>query len=482
MGKKVVSIILTICILLSSNIFNINTNAEEKSELIGIVSEVTSEDLVTLKKDKIYEIENNVFETLTLVTHYNEKSSIDYKIYYNSKRIDKLDYDGDLADVRLSKGEKVAIGVRNEDTEVYIPKEIQGTLKEINEPVCQSIILEKGKTLQYSAGEERIAFDTSASKDNNLRYVSKSEEFVEPGFGYYYLYNRVKGTMLFSQQIEEYQVMVGDEIEFYIPYGYKDRYKIINKKIIEEMDIEGDTYYEVIHNGDIEYNTEFYLDRADDETTNYIAANCNNVWKFDIRYNDYKNIIVGYRSAIRFKVNSNETRKLYMPYEFKNTVKKAEKSYIDEFIINRDNPQCIVENQFLDRKIYIFSDKEGSEGSAVITYEDGDISNPISIKDGDYFTINKGDSIKFIADSDSEFKIYTPNDEAYNEFEVEDFNMDKKIDVVDLSIIAKEYNKKSPYFDKDNINIELKEFRYDLDLNEDNIIDLYDLVNVSKKM
>lgn len=437
---------------------------------------ISEEDFVTLEKDKVYQFENMTKDKIVLKAQENKNSSIDYKVPIDGGGIRHLDYNSNIEGKVIEAGCKAILGVRNEDTKFYLPKEYQNGLIEINEPVAEIIRLEQNQTLRYETIGAPIAYDTSGTENNGLRYIIKyyyTKDWLDENDWIFDVYG---GSFDYDMDIIEYQVKSGEYMEFYLPYEYKDNYKIIDKKIVEKVDIKPSSFYEINHNTEkLKCGTVAYLEKDIEENIDFTVQNGNyGLYRIGENYTGDRMIIL-FGDVFKFKFNGSENRSLYIPYELKDSIKEIDTLNMDKFEVEEKESLEITNDEFIKKEGIIRSNKKGGTCEVETKNKYGE-SVKSTIYDNGTFSLDKGESVVITPGEGSSYTVITPNDCAYTEFKVEDINKDKKIDVLDLAIVSKSYNHNKDEFE----NVQKFDFR--CDLNEDNIIDLYDLVLVSKQM
>ncbi|MCR4945086.1 MAG: glucosaminidase domain-containing protein [Clostridium sp.] len=142
-----------------------------------------------------------------------------------------------------------------------------------------------------------------------------------------------------------------------------------------------------------------------------------------------------------------------------------------QLLLNTSTSSVLNENGSLIYDVYNYVTTRGSHIGAVSAFE----KMPVKNMNGQlYYAIDKETPLS-TGDYNWSSKGYIPINsvklinQGKNYFDNEDVNMDTKIDTLDLTNVAKNYNKTSGFNSR-------------IDINKDGIVDIYDLVKISTKI
>ncbi|MBD7913251.1 hypothetical protein, partial [Clostridium cibarium] len=326
-----------------------------------------------IEKDKNYEISNNTgnFTKILTDTISSSNNRYDY-VYYNES--------GSVAEVGIyEKGNiNIAKGCRKKislssgyNSRIYMPYELKDMMKEVDNPavfkfvatpsVSYEINNNVGKAFKvqsdgnYTKNYDYIDYDSSG-KIANLDTQRYENFIVENGHK------------------KRISLSVGSEITFFVPYEYKNTVKEVQTPAFYKVTATADKSYEINNNtaksisvlNDNDYNNKYeYIDY---DKTGEITKQV--VGKYD-------NFAVESGHKRRISLNAGTGIKLYVPYEYKDTVKESQSPAFYKVIatgnksyeINNNTAKSISilnDNDYNNKYEYIDYDKTGEIAKQVV--------------------------------------------------------------------------------------------------------------------
>ncbi|MBD7913252.1 dockerin type I domain-containing protein, partial [Clostridium cibarium] len=440
----------------------------DKSKNAKIINEPVFQELL-LDKDKNYEIGNNTDDTFTSLVKeigYN-KSSYDFMDFDNNGKITKVERDI-LENNNIEPHHKIRMSLfKGNGLKLYIPYENRNMIKEVSTPVFYQFNLEKNKTYEIinKTGIDVVVYNYN--KESELKY--DLVKYDENG-NIISSYKDTDGSFWsVNNKREKISISQGENSILYIPYEMKDMIKSTNIPVFYEKHIEKGKSYEVVNNSD----------KSIKVSKNQTGNNYYELIEYDENGDMEKYIpqsgefIIEGKHKGRLKAKTGEEFNLYLPYEYKDIIKEVSMAPYYEVNLSKGE-QCVIKNNS-DHLLYFATSSSSSDRYSICVYDSNtrliNYANPIY---SNSMPVKANESIVIEGGKAQTVTLKIPYEAmGFDEkYENEDLNKDGQVDMLDLAIEGNSYNR--TYKDKKWVGRE--------DVNFDGIIDIYDMVRVSKKV
>ena len=462
MGKKI-SVICCVVIL----IFNIISG--QKVVNAAATNEVEYYEL-TLEKNVTYEIENKGNSYYYILPIDNTSSSNNFSYISTNKdgSISGIDYDASYS-IILNINQKMRFRLNSGSIKLKVPVETEGSMIKTNVPIFHQFKALKGESYEFLNNDKDISILNNA-QDNNSKYSCVS--YDKGGNITSLIYDRVSNLVASKGERVKLAVDTTKPMDVYIPYEFKDSYKKLDTPIIEKVLMLPNETYTMFNstNNSLVFNT----------STSTTFSETYDLIKKDIygdiislAKNTRETLSLNAKERINLSLCSGDSLILYLPYEYKDMLKKDDKKVFHEerieagksvTIKNTTERTTILLDNFIATSSYYDLDMYDEYG--VLKYSKEHIMGRVTIPEG-YTAKITNNGIKAMS-------FFMPYDFKYpaTSFAKEDINKDSYIDILDISYVAEGYN-----LTKNDVDYKLI-----YDINNDGIIDIYDIVSVSRKI
>ncbi|MBU3137182.1 hypothetical protein KPL39_12990, partial [Clostridium gasigenes] len=298
---------------------------------------------LTMEKGKNYEFKNSSnkkIEVLTSAGSSNNEGKYDLLKFDSSGNI-KSNFKNEYSEIGVNVGEKIRINISiGNNIKLYVPYEYKDMYKEVKEPVFHELTIEKGKNYEfnnsYSEAMKLVTSANNSSSENRYDIVkyNKSGEIYSSNKNEYGSIDLNAGDKM------RINLSNGNNIKVYIPYDYKDMYKVVKEPVFYEFNIKTgesfvfknnlNTRIKILSNADY-YGARYDFDRYRSDGTSTSPS---------VNQTGYINLGAG--EIVDIKLSKGTEVKFYLPYESMSGVVEKEDINNDKVIDVLDLAQVAV--------------------------------------------------------------------------------------------------------------------------------------------
>lgn len=371
-------------------------------------------------------------------------------------------------DIVLNRNDTARISALKGDLDIYLPYEYRNNYEKTNMPALHEMVIKKGESYNFKSNETVGLISTTDVSLSGNRYdivvydQDKNVTKVEK--------DSYKKFMLNPNETARLTTSAGVQVRIHVPYEERQCYTKASQPAVYALDIEPNKYYEINNTSDKFIQTSNSSDPNTSICYDYIKYS-NQVNMKDAAQSKTGSIKLEPKDKVKIGVSRNNNMFYYVPYEYRNMIKEVDTPVFEEFVVKDDGKYRLYNTTGGDLLILSNAQKMGSRYSLAIIYGEDKKSAVRNYQTGN-FTLKANEAGDIQKTLGNEIVYYLPYGVAKTIFKAEDVNKDGKINTLDISKLATEYNKK----------IGDKTYTSMVDLNYDGIVDLYDLVSIARKI